>query len=567
MLNTFSGRRSGLLLSVLAALAAPFAASAQTSATFVAHSTGQEAEVEVLELSLAQTVELVLRHNLRVRIAALNPDLSEELIRGARARFDPVFVFDLPQAFNRSTQPTASALGGADVLSSEQINGGFTLNANTTWGLGWSVAGTVSRFVNNNQFSTFNPRWDTSLNLRLNQPLLRNRGDVNRQQLLVARNNFSVSREQFRLQLQNSVFGVIQAYWNLVSAYSTLAIAEESLTLAEEQHDNNTTRVRIGALAAVDVIQTEQQVANAELTLLQAQLAVENQQDLMRSLLNFDAVVQGGWEVEILPTDTPSVEAADINIEAAVAEALEKSPTIRQNRINLASRKIDLRASHNQLLPQLDFIGSATLTGLGGDRIFRSGDIFGNATVSEVQTGGLDDSLQQLFSGDFRTWSVGLQLSFAVRNDQAQAQYAQATIRERQATTQVRDDEVQIRLGVRNAARNVTVGVQQVSAAANAVSLAERQYAAELRRFENGTSNTFTVLNLQRQLTAARQRELLSTITLNVAMANFDLNKGTLLERFNVEVEDAGTGGPPLRARGAARAQVPAAAAAPPGAR
>jgi len=566
MLNTFSGRRPSLLLSALAILASHFAATAQTSVTFVANSTDQGTEVQVLELSLAQTVELVLRHNLQVRIAALNPDLSEEQIRSARAQFDPVFVFNLPQAFTRNTQPTSSVLGGADVLSSEQINGGFQLNANTRWGLGWSVAATVSRFVTNNQFSTFNPRWDTSFDISLRQPILRNFGEANERQLLVARNDYSVSRELFRLQLQNSIFGVIRAYWNLVSAYSTLAIAEESLALAEEQHRNNGTRVRIGALAAVDVIQTEQQVANAELTLLQAQLAVNNQQDLMRSLLNFDSVVQAGWDVEIVPTDEPSVEAAEINIEAAVAEALEKSPTIRQNRLNLESRKIDLRASHNQLLPQLDFIGTASLSGLGGDQIFRSGDIFGNPVVSEVQAGGIGDSFQQLFSGDFRNWSVGLQLSFPVHNDQAQAQYAQATIRERQASTQVEDDEVQIRLGVRNAARNVTGGVQQVSAAAAAVDLAERQYAAELRRFENGApgTSTFTVLNLQRQLTVARQRELLTTISLNIALANFDLNKGTLLERFNVDVDDAGVGGRPLRARGAARAQIPAATT-PPG--
>ena len=568
MLHTFSGCRSQLLLSALVILSSPLPVIAQTTATFVANATDQEAEVQVLELSLAQTVELVLQHNLQVRIAALNPDLSEEQIRSARAQFDPVLVFNLPQAFNRSTQPTSSSLGGADVLTSEQITGGFQLNASTTWGLGWSVGGTVSRFINNNQFSTFNPRWDTSLNISLNQPLLRNRGDVNKQRLLVARNDYSVSKELFRLQLQNSIFGVIQAYWNLVSAYSTLAIAEQSLELAEEQHRNNTTRVRIGALAAVDVIQTLQQMANAELNLLQAELAVGNQQDLMRSLLNFDSVVEAGWDVEIVPTDEPSIEAAEIDIEAAVKEALEKSPAIRQNRINLESRKLDLRASHNQLLPQLDFIGTATLTGLGGDQIFRSGDIFGNAVVSEIQAGGISDSFQQLFSGDFRSWSVGLRLSFPVRNDQAQAQYAQATIRERQATTQVQDDEVQIRLGVRNAARNVTGGAQQVSAAAAAVILAERQYAAELRRFENGApgTSTFTVLNLQRQLTLARQRELFSTISFNVALANFDLNKGTLLERFNVEVDDAGMGGPPMRARNAARAQIPAAAT-PPGGR
>jgi outer membrane protein TolC len=564
MLKTFPGRRVWCLAAAAALISGAPAARGQELASFVANSTTQDGEAHVLELSLAETVELVLRHNLQVRIAALNPDLAEEQIRSARSRFDPVMVFNLPQAFNRSTQPQSSVLGGADVLTQERIVSGFQFNANTQWGLGWSLSGSVSRSVSNSEFSTFNPQWDTSLNLQLRQPLLRNLGDANKQQLLVAQNDFSVSREQFRFQLQNSVFTVIQAYWNLVSSYRSTQIATDSLALAEQQHRDNTTRVRIGALAAVDVIQTQQQVADAELTLLQAELALSNQQDLMRSLLNLDAVVAVGWEAEIIPTDLPAVEAVEIDIDRAVIEALEKSPTIRQNRINLDSRQIDLRASKNQLKPQLDFIGNATLSGLGGDQLFRSGDIFGTSGISEIQSGGVSDAFQQMFSGDFRNWTVGLQLSIPIRNDFAEAQHAQATIRERQATTQVRDDELQIRLRVRNAARNVTGGVQQVEAAANAVLLAERQYAAELRRFENGTSSTFQVLSLQRQLTGARQRELFATINLNVALANLDLNKGTLLEQYGVDVDDAGVGGPPMRARDAGRAQA-GAAAGPPG--
>ena len=233
-------------------------------------------------------------------------------------------------------------------------------------------------------------------------------------------------------------------------------------------------------------------------------------------------------------------------------EALEKSPTIRQNRLNLASRQIDLSAARNQLLPQLDFIGTGTLNGLGGDQIFRSGDIFGNSGVSEVQEGGVEQAFRQMFSGDFRNWSVGLQLTVPIRNDQAEAAHAQATVRERQAQTQVQDDELQIRLAVRNAARNVEGGVQQVRAASNAVALAERQYNAEIRRFENGTGSTFQVLSFQRQLTLARQRELNAMINLNVALANLDRNKGTLLEVYGVDVETAGVGGPPLRSRDAA---------------
>ncbi len=523
------------------------------------HETAPSQEtVQVLELSLRQVVDLALRHNLQVRFSSLNPDLTEEQIRFARSRFDPVFVFNLPQQFNRSTQPTASILGGADVLTRESIVAGFNVSSNTAFGLGWSFSGNASRLVTNNEFSTFNPQYTTSLTLAVRQPLLRNFGrTANRQQLLVAQNDFTVSRHQFGQQLQLQLAQVIFAYWNLVSAYRNVDIAEQSLDLAREQLARNNTMVRIGTLAAVDVIQTEQQAADAELTLIQSQIGLQNQQDQLKAILNLDSVVAEGWTVEIIPTDEPAVEAPNINMEMAVAEALQKSPLIGLDQVNLASRKIDLRAARNGVLPQLDLVANATVNGLGGDQIFRSGGIFGSTGVAEVQEGGLSDSLKQLMSGDFRNWSVGLQVSFPVRNDAARAQHAQASIRERQALTQLQDRQVQIRLAVQQAARNVTGGVQAVSAAQNALGLAERQYEAELRRFEAGISSTFQVLNFQRQLTLARQRQLLSLIGLNIALANLEFNKGTLLEQLGIEIDDAGTGGPQMRSRAAPVPQIP----------
>ena len=451
-------------------------------------------------------------------------------------------------------------LGGADVLTNEQITGGFQFNANTTWGLAWSVSASAQRFITNNEFSTFNPRYDASLGVNVRQPLLRNFGKANRRQLIVAQNDFSVSSEFFRQQLQNSIFTVIQAYWNLVNRYRGLDIAGQSLALAQEQLQRNNTMVRIGVLAAVDVIQTEQQVADAELTVIQAEIGLRNQQDLMKSLLNLDVVVIEGWDVEVVPLDDPETEAETIDVAAAVLEALAKSPNVRQDRINLRSRKVDVDSARNQLLPQLDFIGNITLSGLGGDQIFRAGSVFGSTGVVEIQEGSFTQSFQQLMSGDFRNWSLGLQLSVPVRNDQARAQHAQATIRERQAVTQVQDREVQIRLAVNNAVRNIQGGSQQVDAAQNATRLAERQYAAELRRFETGTSSTFTVLAFQRQLTLARQRELNAVIGLNLSLANFEFSKGTLLEVFGIELDDAGIGGPMMQTRTRTEAQVDPAA-------
>lgn len=508
----------------------------------------QETPTAVLELSLQEAIELALRHNLQVRILSLNPDLSEEQIRFQRGAFDTVLTFSLPQAFQRSTQPGSSALSGADVLTSEQVSAGFVIGSRTGFGLNWSFAGSAQRSVTNNQFSTFNPQYNTSLNLQVRQPLLQGFGEVaNQQQLLVARNNYAVSEEAFRQQLQNQLFQVIFAYWNLVSSFRTVDIAQQSLELAEEQLSQSQTRVRIGTLAAVDVIQNEQQVAAAELSVIQAEIALRNQEDQLKQLLNLDAVVPEGWDVTIIPTEEPATTAEPIDVDEAVAEALRRNPQLVQDRIQVASSQINLDAARNGLLPQLDFVGNVTANGLGGDQIFRSG-LFGGG-VTEIQEGGISDSLQQLLSGDFRNWSLGLQLSFPVRNDQARAVHAQASIQERQALMQVQERELLIRMQVRQAARNVIGGAQSAEAAREATDLAEQQYTAELRRFQQGFSSTFQVLNFQRLLTTTQRGELLSQISLSQALATFHLAKGTLLDWLGIRVDDAGTGGPMMQPR------------------
>lgn len=534
-------RGNGLSLATALLLLAPAVAQAVPAP----QQAQDEERLARLELSLDDSVELALRHNLQVRIASMNPDVSEEQIRVARGAFDPLFTVNVPQSFNRSTQPQSSSLGGADVLTQEVISGGFSLQAATTWGLGWQMSANAQRSVSNNEFSTVNPRYDTSVNLGVRQPLLRGFGDVNRRQLRVAQNDFSVTQEQFRGTLQDGILNVIQNYWQLVFQFRSLNIAEQNLELAREQLRRNNTMVRIGVLAAVDVIQTEQGVADAELSVIQAQIALANQQDTLKRLLNLDAVVPEGWDVLIIPTTEPATDAADIDIDTAVTEAMQKSPDIRADRLNLNSRRIDVAAANNQVLPSVDFVGSITLNGLGGDRVFRDAALGGS--VVEVQDGGLTDSFQQLASADFRNWSVGVQVQVPLRNDVAKAQRAQAVIRERQASEQVRDREILIRLLVKNAARNVEGGRQQVVAAQTALELAERQYAGELRLFETGQSSTFQVLAFQRQLTLARQRQLNALIGLNQALATFEQVRGTLLEQYGIEIEEAGMGGPMRR--------------------
>ena len=518
-------RRPFLLVATLLAVTVGTAGAAQ-----------DDSSSQTLQLTLQDAVELTLRHSLQVRVNAFDQEIIEENITAAYAPFDTTVLLNVPSQFNRTTAPQSSQLGGADVLNNEVLAGGAQLSERLALGTSWNVQLNVSRFVTNNAFSTFNPRFDTSLTLNLTQPLLRNFGTkTNRRGILVAQNDFSVSREQFRLQVQQTIFQVIQAYWNLVFTVRDLEVANENRALAQEQLDRTQTMVRIGTMAPIETVQSEQAEADAALAVIQAENALANAKDTLKRQLNVESFTPAGWTVDIVAVGEPLSSSEPIDVEEAIQEAIANDPVVRQNRLNLESRRIDLHAARNQLLPQVDLIGRIALSGLGGDRIFRT-DIFGGG-ISEIQEGGLPESLEQLFSGDFRDWSVGLQVSFPVGNSFARAQHAQASIRERQTAAQISDRELQLRLDVRTGARAIDSGVQQVAAALRARELADRQYAGELRRFEVGTGSNFQVLQFQRLLAQSRRREVQAVISFNVALANFERVKGTLLRSLGVTID------------------------------
>ncbi|MFZ2492149.1 MAG: TolC family protein, partial [Thermoanaerobaculia bacterium] len=66
---------------------------------------------------------------------------------------------------------------------------------------------------------------------------------------------------------------------------------------------------------------------------------------------------------------------------------------------------------------------------------------------------------------------------------------------------------------------------------------AERNVEAERKRFENGLSTNFQVLQVQQQLSDARRSELQATVGYNAAVSAFHRAVGDILEVRSIAVE------------------------------
>lgn len=497
------------------------------------------AQRRAYELSLLDAVEMALRNNLNVQVARYGPESSFHGINSARGAFDATMTFSIPSSFSRGSQPTTNQIDGGDIITSQNLNGGFTWSENLEWGTNYSLSYTTSRNSSNNELSTFNPSLSAGLRGNLSQPLLRNRGDVNRTGIRVAMNSYDSSLEGFRGQVQNIVFQTISAYWNLRAQSEVVSVRENALDEAEQQYRRNRIQVEIGTLAPIETVQAQTAAAGAELTLIQARNALENAQDQLKELLNFDVIVDDPFAYDLIPTEEPEQEIAPIDVDEAVRIALENDPGLAQQRLGLRSAGLNLGRAKNQLLPNLSVNATFNLQGRAGSRLLGG---FGGGDIETISTG-LGTALGQIFSGDFNTWSVGASITMPLHNRSAKASVATSEINQRQQTTSYAQAEQQLSYNVRQQVRAVENLVRQVATSTLSRELSERQLEAEKRKFEVGTSTNFNVLTFQNDFANAQLSELQAILQLQNAIAQLELNKGTILQTFGVQIGDAGTGG------------------------
>ncbi|HYV04465.1 MAG TPA: TolC family protein, partial [Blastocatellia bacterium] len=265
----------------------------------------------------------------------------------------------------------------------------------------------------------------------------------------------------------------------------------------------------------------------------------------------------------ILPTDAPDLKAVSLKLDEAMTAAFANRQELAQNNVQQEINKIDTRYFSNQTKPAVDLIASYTSTGLAGTPVTSTGSPFTATTdllvkqvnaLSEIAglpplviaptaglpdflVGGYGQSLANAFGNDFRTFRVGVSLSFPLRNRSAEGQLGRSLAEGRKIGAQRKILEQSIEAEVRNALEAVEMGRERVETARAAREAAEKQYQSEQRRFDSGLSTTYFVLERQNDLSAARGRELRAMTEYNKAISELQRVMGTTLTSANVEVQ------------------------------
>lgn len=519
------------------------------------------------ELSLDDVVSSTLANNRDIDSSRIDRQIAALRLTAARGIYDIRFGTDA--GWVRSITPVSSALGGGSVPG--QLRN-VTLNAIPQFsgqiphsGGNFTVSYASNRNTTDNQFATLNPQFPTTLTFSVTQPLFRNlRFDDNRRQIEIAKKNTSISDEQFRQRVIEVTTQAVNAYWDLVYAYRNFQIQMEAVDLARRQVESNQRQAEQGILAPIDIVEAETLLATYEQNVYNAHQTLTRAENVVKTLMlqNRTAVL---WNSALIPTTPLSLSPPLVELAAAVEEALGSRPELAQSRLSLDVNQYNTRFFKEQTKPQVDFIATVSSAGLAGQTIIGATNPFGagnaalNARINElsvlaglaplptVPTGGLGTvppalvggygtSTSNLWGFTYSTANAGLRFSLPLRNRTAEANLAVSVADGKRIENQRQLLEMRIEADVRDTMQAIDSVKARLEAASLARQSSEEQYQSELRKFQEGTSTVFLVVQRQTAMVTARNGELRAQTDLSKAIADFERATTRTLAVRNISI-------------------------------
>lgn len=531
-------------------------ASAAARATLPPLVNEDPANLPTFDLTLAEAVQLAVRQSPVIRdlggTFVNTPNFASTVYDPSLAHSNPAFGVEAALAafdaqynaalfWNKSDVPNNVA-GDLGELFTPTVFQGTTgnfqneLSKRTAQGGRFALRQVTIYDNNNRPFRQFTSDFVGWVEAEWRQPLMRGAGtEFNRivgtsqfpgqyNGVLIARVNEDVALADFEAAIIRLVNDVEQAYWELSVGYrfleATLRGRESALKAFQLQEvllDAGTGRVDEEAQAQSQFYQFQAQVEAA----LSGELGLYAREQRLRYLLGLPAA-----DGRLIKPTTPLTDTKVVfDWESAVSQALQRRVEIRRQRFNLKRRELELYAAQLNRRPQLDFLGSYRVRGLG-DNLF--GD--GNATLGSM--------VGEIAGGDYQEWRAGLEMTFPVGLRAASNAVAHARLSLNRERALLNETELRISHSLAEAVRRIGLTHTLLETNYNSLNADLVQVNALALRYKGGFDNINFLLQAQRQVVNSELSFYRSLSDYNLAIRDLHREKGSLLAYNGVSLAE-----------------------------
>jgi outer membrane protein len=448
-------------------------------------------------------------------------------------------------AFAHTTQPQPNPfLSGVEAL----VDNRKLYQNSITQGIISGGQATLSfneSYLNENALTNvINPTVSPVLGLTFSHNLLNGFGiAVGARAINVAKQNLTVSDLNFESQVVSVVSNVLTLYWGLVSDIQDVQAKQSSVDLARRLYNDNKKQVELGTMAPLDITQAESQLAASERDLIFSKTAAQQQEVRLKNVISRkgigDPVIAN---IHIVPLDHIEVPETlqTSQMESLLERALKERYDISAERINLENTKTATLGTRNGILPNLRVFTTLSSQGLAGHQNPNAFPELGNPDPAYL--GDFGHALEQIFRLHYLTERIGISYSEPIHNYTAQGDYGIEQLQLRQTEIRTQKDLNQVAVDISNQLIALKQAHTRYKAATQSRVLEEQLVTAEQKKYQLGSSTTFAVIQVQRDLATAKANEIAAQAQYANAKIGLERVLGTTLQDYNISVDEAKNG-------------------------
>lgn len=377
--------------------------------------------------------------------------------------------------------------------------------------------------------------YTASLEMQISQPLMRGRGTlVNRIPVALSRINEDIAVHQFEANVRNLLRDIEHSYWDLYLGYRAVETAivarDRALELwravkLKSEESGPTFNQAAGRLAQFEA---QLHIAiNGSNVPGNDPLGLVGRERVLREKLGL-APNDGLF---IRPSDMPSEARVSFEWDNVKMEALTRNTEVRIAKWAIKQRELEHMSAKNQLLPQLDLVGTYRWLGVGDNLIaaHRTGLAFPNPGSYAVEN---------LLNGDFQ--EVGARIEFTptplgARREKANIGATQMGLKKSHEELKLKELALQTMIS--------SVWSSMTSGYTSAIDFARQskenkaelaKYEIQLETAEDLSQLLDLMLRAEEQLARAQLQYYQSIVEYNKSIVNIHYLKGSLFDLNNV---------------------------------
>jgi len=350
------------------------------------------------------------------------------------------------------------------------------------------------------------------------------------------KNNFSYAQFSAKAALQDVEKAANDAALSVCTYYLQVLAAKEQLVINEIQIEQTKTQLSItqkkvdaGALAELNLVELEAQLANDSSTYISAKTTYQQNILALKGVINLDAAAP--FEVATPEVSTiPIPTFAELQPEDVYQLALGNQPLQKGNEFRMKAAEKNILVSKAQLYPSItlgvnlssNFYNSFNkITGYNFNGYSQNGDIVNvgganyavtspNVTIQQSKRsfGELFDGYGNQLNNNFGQ-TVGFNFSIPVfNNGQYRIAYEQSKLNYKTQTLNKESADLTLKQNIYTAYTNAVLALQKYNAGKKSVESNQKAFEFATKRYEVGLLGTLDLLTNQNNLLRAKLQQV-----------------------------------------------------------